>query len=395
MARALPPAPHPFCPQDHQDPMTKSLARIQVEGFRSLKQVDLSFGAITALIGPNGSGKSNLLSFLRMLPLLRSRSLRVHVGQQGGASALLHYGPEVTPELRFRLEFEEETGAVAYAARLGAAAGDQFVFLEETVEHRPAGTATFQFFSLGAGHMESRLEEAAADPDNEPARSVGSWLSQMAYFHFHDTSLTSALRRNSRQVDTAYLRSDGSNLAAYLRAIKLRATNGGRAAWHRISHAVNRVAPHVKALEPVLVDPDHPETSAVRLDWIDERDHVFESHHLSDGTLRSVALFTALEQPEDRLPAFIAIDEPELGIDPVALLLLASTIRSVSAHRQVVLATQSPILVDELEPSQVVITERRHGETKFRRLDPEKLASWLEDYTVSELYEKNVLGAMP
>ncbi|MBN8229076.1 AAA family ATPase [Corallococcus macrosporus] len=373
----------------------KAITRIHVEGYRSLQNVDLEPGRVTVLIGANGAGKSNLLSLLRMVALMRTQSLRRYVGEAGGASALLHYGPKLTRELNIRLEFEQKTGANAYVARLGYAAGDTLLFLDETVEHRRAGSDVTKLTSLGAGHKESILEEAAGEQGGPTAKTVRWWLSKTNFFHFHDTSFAAPLRQNSRQEDVRFLRSDGSNLAAYLRSLEISEEPAKQAAWRRISQLVRRVAPFIKSLQPTLVDPAHPDTSSVRLDWVDERDQLFGPHHLSDGTLRCIALFTALGQPVESLPAFLSIDEPELGLHPAALGILASLVRSTSTHAQILLATQSPALLDLFEPQEVVVTERAQGATTFRRLDPERLKGWLEDYSLSELYEKNVLGGRP
>jgi predicted ATPase len=317
------------------------------------------------------------------------------VGEAGGASALLHYGPKVTKALNIRLEFAQKTAANAYSARLGYAAGDTLVFLDETVEHRRAGSDVTKFTSLGAGHKESILEEAAGNQGDPTAKAVRWWLSKTNFFHFHDTSFAAPLRQNSRQEDVRFLHSDGSNLAAYLRSLVISEEPAKQASWRRISQLVRRVAPFIKSLEPTLVDPTNPETSSVRLDWVDERDQLFGPHHLSDGTLRCIALFTALGQPVESLPAFLSIDEPELGLHPAALGILASLVRSTSTHAQILLATQSPALLDLFEPQEVVVTERAQGATTFRRLDPERLTGWLEDYSLSELYDKNVLGGRP
>jgi predicted ATPase len=217
----------------------------------------------------------------------------------------------------------------------------------------------------------------------------------MSFFHFHDTSVTSPLRQNARQEDTRYLRSDGSNLAAYLYSLANAEGAAHQKAWRRINDFVRRIAPFVKTLDPAPVDPSQGERSAIRLDWTDESDHVFGPHHLSDGTLRAIALITALAQPAESLPRFVSIDEPELGLHPVALAIFASLVRSVSMQCQVLLATQSPALLDHFEPEEVVVAERVAGETELRRLDSDDLAAWLEEYCLSDLYDKNVLGGRP
>jgi predicted ATPase len=375
--------------------LAKALTHIHAQGFRSLREVDINPGRLTVLIGANGSGKSNLLSLLRMIPLIRTQSLRRFVGDAGGASALLHYGPKVTQQIAVRLEFSQEGGENAYDIRLGYAANDALIFRDELVEHRAAATAPFVPVSLGTGHAESRLEIDANEPGHQTSKNVRWWLKRMNFFHFHDTSLTAPLRQMSRQEDTRFLRSDGSNLAAYLRALELGETASDHAAWVRITGLVRQVAPFIKSLQPRLVVPHAPTVSAVQLDWTDERDEIFGAHHLSDGTLRALALITALAQPAERLPAFISIDEPELGLHPAAIAVLASLMRSVSSRCQVLLATQSPALLDFFEPEEVVVVERSQGATTFQRLDPQALEKWREDYTLSQLYDMNVLGGRP
>ncbi len=349
--------------------MTTRLAAIEVEGFLSLKKVELRPGPATVLIGPNGSGKSNLLKFLRMIPLIHTASLQRFVGESGGAASLLHYGPKATREISFRLEFHQDDLVNSYSARLGFAAGDTLLFLDEQVARQRPDEAAPAVFALGAGHRESSLRDAAHDERRPTELAVSRWLSSMSFFHFHDTSRESHLRTLSRSEDSRYLRSNGSNLAAYLLALRESPDEDDRAAWRCINQLVRGIAPFIKELDPVLVGnaARASDTSAVaegrsvRLDWIDQRDEVFGPHQLSDGTLRAIALITALAQPATKLPRFITIDEPELGLHPAALALLADLIHVVRDRCQVVLATQSPALLDLFEPADVVAVELRNG----------------------------------
>jgi predicted ATPase len=366
------------------------LKRVQVQGFCSLADVSLQPGRLTVLIGANGSGKSNLLRALKLAPLLRTKSLRNFVGEAGGASALLHYGPKRTQALSLALDFVQAGKANRYSARLGFAAGDTLIFLDEIVGYQPADSPSMQEHSLGAGHQESRLEEVMAQ--DVTARSVNWWLGRMNFFHFHDTSAASPLRTNARIEDHHYLRSDGSNLGAYLWHLRQSAAADDQAALRRIKGLVRQIAPMVKDLQPTPVEPGG---KAVRLDWIDDQDQVFGVHQLSDGTLRAIALVTALAQPTARLPRFISIDEPELGLHPAAITILADLARSVSQHCQVLFATQSTAWLDHFEPSEVVVAERHHGETILKRLDEAALRHWLEDYSLSEVFDKGVIGGRP
>lgn len=373
---------------------TPRLTKLQVRGFRSVHDVSLELGPLNLLIGPNGAGKSNILSVLRMIPMMRTQSLRGFVSEQGGASAILHFGPSHTREIELQVDFQTDTGTSIYYARLGYAAGDTFVFLEESVSFKAPDYDEPLHISFGAGHSESALRERARDADARTESFVNRLVGGISFFHFHDTSLTSPLRQNARASEDGYLRSDGSNLASFLYSLKTDEDPASRASWKLIEGHVKRIAPFIKALEPEALRTGDPR-SAIRLYWVDERDHRFDVHDLSDGTLRAIALITALGQPPKSLPEFICIDEPELGLHPAAMNIVSALIRSVSSHSQIILSTQSPIMLDEFRPEEVIIAENPDGVSTFRRLCGDDLVDWLSEYTLSELYDKNVLGGRP
>lgn len=374
--------------------METGLRRIDIAGFASLKDVTLSPGRLTALVGANGSGKSNLLKALRMIPLMRTGSLQRFVAEEGGASALLHYGPKRTQAITARLEFVDDGKTNVYEVRLGYAAGDKLMYLDESVGYQPAPEAELRMYSLGAGHWESALHGAVPSEGSpqqiQTARAVQYWLSQLTFFHFHDTSMESTLRTNSSAASDQYLRSDGSNLAAYLLRLAESEDQSEQNAWRRINRYVHRIAPAIKQLAPVQLNG-----SSVRLDWIDDQDERFGAHQLSDGTLRAVALITALAQPSAQLPKFMSIDEPELGLHPAAIGLLAELARSVSGHTQVLFATQSTTFLDCFEPDEIVVAERVDGATTLARPDVALLQEWLAEYTLAEVFSKGVIGGRP
>jgi predicted ATPase len=372
---------------------TKVVTRIQVEGFRSLRDVTLEPGRVTVLLGANGAGKSNFLSFLQLVPMMHTGSLQQYVGRRGGASALLHYGPKTTERLRFRLDFSQEGGDNAYEAELGYSAGDSLFVASERATYQAGPTE--RTVVVDAGRAESSLRRQAHADGDPTLKTVSWWLSRMSFYHFHDTSLTSALRQNAPASQDRFLHSEGKNLAAFLYRLRHSAEPADQAAWRRISLLVRRIAPSVAELVPTSVVPGQDPPTHVRLDWIDDRGQTFGVQELSDGTLRAIALLTALGQPASTLPAFLTIDEPELGLHPAALALFAGLVRSVSSRCQVVLATQSPALLDHFTAEDVVVVDRVAGETQFHRLDPVRLASWLEEYSLSELFDKNLLEGRP
>ena len=368
--------------------MSNSLMDVRISGFGSLRDVHLQPGRLTVLVGANGSGKSNVLRALQMVPLMRTGSLQRFVGEAGGAAALLHYGPKRTPMLSVRLEFCQAGKYNTYEARLGFAAGDRLMYMDELVGYQASASSPPRVTSLGAGHWESEL---TAQKDADPtARTVSSWLSQLTFFHFHDTSMTAALRTHARPDDDQFLRSNGSNLAAYLRRLAQSDEEDDRKAWRRINQIVRRIAPAIKELAPTVVN-----ASAVRLDWIDDQDERFGTHQLSDGTLRTIALVTALAQPTRTLPRFMSIDEPELGLHPAAIALLAELARSISRHTQVLFATQSTEFLNHFQPDEVVVVDRVGGASTLTRPEPDVLAQWLEDYSLAEVFDKGVIGGRP
>ena len=182
---------------------------------------------------------------------------------------------------------------------------------------------------------------------------------------------------------------DGSNLAAFLYLLRQKHLS----TYSMICRTVQRVAPFFDdfVLEPLRLNQDK-----IRLEWRHRgADAYFDVASLSDGTLRFIALATLLLQPEEYRPSVILVDEPELGLHPYAITLLASLIKQVSHTTLVILSTQSPLLLDHFEPEDVLVAERVNGSTQFTRLDADRLAIWLEEYSLGQLGEKNELDGRP
>ena len=378
--------PLPEDPPLAQDAGADGIQQIHIAGFCSLKDVVLEPGRLTLLIGPNGAGKSNLLQALRLVPLLRTRSLQSYVADHGFGAALLHYGPKTTDAIEIGVLIRDQGSSYRYDARLAFASDDSLYFQTENAAClRPDDSWVIS--TLGGGHRESKLLEAS--PENQTVATVNRWLGRMTFYHFHDTSAQSKLRTHARREDDRFPRSDGSNLAAYLLRLKESDQDADRKSWQRINRHCRHIAPAIKELDPVAIN------DSVRLDWVDNRDQRFGCHQFSDGTLRALALITVLSQPTAKLPRMISIDEPELGLHPSAIALIAELCRSISRHTQIILSTQSTELLDHFSADEVVVVESDHGETRLTRLSSDALQRWLEDYSLSELYNKGVIGGKP
>jgi len=378
--------PLPEVPPLAQDAGGDGIQQIHIAGFCSLKDVVLEPGRLTLLIGPNGAGKSNLLQALRLIPLLRTRSLQSYVADHGFGAALLHYGPKTTEAIEIGVLIRDQGSSYRYDARLAFASDDSLYFQTENAAClRPDDSWVIS--TLGGGHRESKLLEES--PENQTVVAVNRWLGRMTFYHFQDTSAQSNLRTHARREDDRYPRSDGSNLAAYLLRLQESDQDADRKSWQRINRHCRHIAPAIKELDPVAIN------DSVRLDWIDVRDQRFGCHQFSDGTLRALALITVLSQPTAKLPRLISIDEPELGLHPSAIALIAELCRSISRHTQIILSTQSTELLDHFSADEVVVVESDHGETRLTRLSSDALQRWLEDYSLSELYNKGVIGGKP
>ena len=376
-----------------------SIERVRVRGLRSLRDVELAMSPLTVLIGANGAGKSNFAKVFQLLSFVQSRSLGQFVTDHNGASALLHRGAKATPELTVELELRDEIGPLGYRVKLVATAGDQLWIREEAVCGRAPGddaASARDWIVVTSNARESELTDRAKD---EPvAKRVNHVVRSLKQQHVPDTSKNSSLRSRAKQGDDKYLRADGGNLAAFLLARRDDDTVPGRAAWRRFLHLFQRVAPFVKELSPQNVGG-----GGVELRGSDELDEVGGVDALSDGTLRALALFAMLTQPPSGLPRLLVIDEPELGLHPVAIHLLVSLCRSVSGDCQVVLATQSSAVLDLAQPAEVVVAERSEAASIFRRLDVDAVAGWLREFApgdgdeaaLSDLAEMNLLGGRP
>lgn len=369
--------------------MQTFLKSIQIEGFKSIRSSTLELQSLNVLIGANGAGKSNFISFFKMLNHMMTDSFSLWVEQYaGGASSVLHLGVKKTNSILGKLEYQTEQGVNTYQFVLAyAPAGDTLIFTDESVGFQRLKKLP-ALRSLGAGHKETLLISSVSevDPTKKTARFVSNLLKRTRVYQFHDTSDSARIKQNADVSDDFFLKSDAGNLAAVL--LNLR-QNFPRH-YERIVQTIRLSAPFFNDF--VL----EPNGQKIRLRYSEfGSDTVFGVHQISDGTLRFMALMTLLLQPIERMPSVIIVDEPELGLHPHALETLLSVMRSVSTNRQIIVSTQSIALVDHLEPEEIIIAERHGFETQFKRLDSQKLKTWLEEYSLGELWEMNVLGGRP
>ena len=360
---------------------------ITVEGYKSIDRIDrLEIRPINVLIGPNGAGKSNFIGVFSFLNAIREGSLRTYVMRAGGADKILHFGSNTTQHLTIHISFEAELNQ--YSIKLAPDVSDGMYPEEEIAyfwikEKHPTPYEEY---------LDSRKGEAGISKHTvvpSVARYVRGHLAKWRIYHFHDTSSKSPIKKTSDVDDNRYLRSDGSNLAAFL----YRLCNKHEETYDLIQRTVQLAAPFFDdfVLNPLALNEDK-----IRLEWSHRgSDAYFNASSLSDGTLRFMALATLLLQPASLRPSVILIDEPELGLHPYAITIVASLIKQASVESQIVVSTQSSLFLDHFQPEDVLVANRVDGATRITRLEVDKLKVWLEDYSLGQLWEKNEFGGRP
>jgi predicted ATPase len=361
------------------------LQRLVLRGFKSIRDIDLELRPLNILIGANGAGKSNLISFFKMLNEMMADRLQQYIGISGRSQSLLYFGPKITSQIEAQLEFKFRGGIYIYDLRLFHAAGDTLIFGEEKLSFLGTSYSLPMTGSLGAGHQETKILEAAHQ-GVQTAIPLKYLLYQFRVYHFHDTSTTAGVRQSCYVGDNRLLMPDGGNLAALL----LRFREDHSTVYQRIVKTIRLIAPFFDDFDL------EPRANNIILNWREKgSDQVFGPHQLSDGTLRAICLTTLLLQPEDELPELIIVDEPELGLHPYALNIVAAMFGKASYHTQILISTQSSSFLDNFNPEDIITVDREDRESQFKRPNPTELEAWLEEYSLGEIWEKNILSGGP
>lgn len=369
------------------------LKSVKIRGYKSISKdmpltLTLSDSNVNILIGPNGAGKSNIVSFFKMLGYVMSGNLQLFVERMGTNNSFLYYGPKITPYLEAEIETDNTKYFDRYKFRMVPAEPDRLIFSSESVEWGLYSNPNkINRIQLEPNYKESSLTSTVNDQRLKTIRSV---LSYCKVYQFHDSSASGPLRQSSTVDSAPYLQSEGNNLASFLYYLQ-----------HNFSESYGRIVSYVRMVVPQFKDfflqPN--ERGYISLRWVDNtlNDYVFNVSQFSDGSIRFIALATLLLQPEKTMPGVIIIDEPELGLHPFAIGQLSEMIKTAALHAQVIVATQSPSLMDGFEVENIRVVERDDDNecTLLRELNQESLRWWLEDYTLSELWEKNVIGGRP
>jgi predicted ATPase len=361
-------------------PVTGSdqISRLVLSGYKSIAECDLNLGRINVLIGANGAGKSNLINFFRLINRILDSQLQTSVGSAGGPDALLYFGRKKTEEMRAQLFF----GNNGYRFTLRPTQDNRMMFYHEALWWNVSGD-----YHPASGHFETNYKDKRGHGANwgHVVPAMRSWR----LYHFHDTSESALVKQIHNISDNEYLRDDARNLAAFL----LRLKNQHAEYYQRIVKVIRLVAPFFGDfyLRRTIHNKER-----IQFEWTEQgQDEPFPASALSDGTLRFICLATVLLQPRAFMPAAILIDEPELGLHPFAISVLAGLMKSASEQHQLIVSTQSVELVNEFDAEDLIVVDKRGGASTFERPDTGKLSEWLAEYSLGELWKKNLLGGRP
>ncbi|HOS58137.1 MAG TPA: AAA family ATPase [Bacteroidales bacterium] len=346
------------------------LQKIRIKGYKSIKEMELKLTPLNILIGANGVGKSNFISFFKLLNNIYEQRLQQFT-LKSNADDLLHYGRKNTKQIYGYLQFDNN----AYEFLLAPTDdGRLFIEHENSIYQNDRG---FDNYNL----LESKIKESTIYRN----RWLREHLESYKIYHFHDTSNTAPLRSVANIQDNRLLKEDGGNLAAYLYYLQKKYPLN----FKRIERIVRSIVPFFERfdLSPYLLDENR-----IFLEW-EEKEYpetYFNANHLSDGSLRFIALVTLLMQPN--LPKVIIIDEPELGLHPTAINKLAGLMKSAADKGcQIIVSTQSVTLLNNFETNDIVTVDKEENQSVFRRLDEVQLRHWIDDYSIGELWIKNII----
>lgn len=373
-----------------------SLQKIAIRGFKSIRELEaLDLRPLNVLIGPNGGGKSNFIELLRMLSSIPRGHLQSFASTHGGPGNILFCGRN---ERSMSVEVKLYFGSFSYQCTL-VPSEKTLIFQGEMVTidlpyNQPIAIhhATPEMLRKStprvptkSGHSESEFSKLDSKSDDTELIAVMDAMDGFRLFQFHDTLNKVQVRYSQSMYDRAVLEPNGKNLLSTLEYISVRFPDHYRAIVSTIQVAC-----------PFFGDFIFPQDSTGDTDvkWyrMEDRNTLLSFRSLSRGTVRFIALATLLLQPSELQPHVMLIDEPELGLHPLALTLLGEMLTAASDNRQLIVATQSADLISEMQPENVIVVDRRAEESVFSRLKTSELADWLPDFSLGELWKSNLFG---
>ncbi len=352
------------------------LERITLKNLLSFRNAEVELRPLNILIGENTAGKSNLIEAVGLLQSLPS-DFRSAILRGGGAHFWIWLGagnPVATLGCRvdgvdYEMEFSDTAGLTILSERL---------FQGSQMHFDRGGISGFSPFPAEAMFA---VNKSLNDPT--PATSIGRRLDRIRIYREFQTGPRSGSRNGiNSSVSGDYLLENGDNLAAVLQELDF-------------LNLRERIADYLNRLSDRLSDVRVRLDGGVARAYLRERGLLepVPSSRMSDGTLKFLCLLAVLLHPDP--PPLICIDEPEQGLHPDAVQIVARLLRDASERTQVIVTTHSEALIDEFTdtPEAVLVCERDdENGTQCRRLSSENLEVWLQEYSLGKLWRKGEIG---
>ena len=362
------------------------LDKISIKGYKSIQSLEnFELTNLNILLGANGAGKSNFIKIFKLLAEMYEQNLQTYVQISGGPDVFLYYGRKKSQKIDMAFYFSDN----AYKFSLKPTLDNRLIFEKEEL----CFTGAYRGFD-GLARVPSssviqisRSESELKNSNHKYASYIKPAIESWRIYHFHDTSDTALVKQIHSKNDNLKLKTDAANLAAFLMRLK-----------HFYPENYQHIIQTIRLVAPFFADFVHRENEEnVQLEWFEQGnpDTPFKAHVLSDGTLRFICLATLLLQPFQLMNDTVLIDEPELGLHPYAISVLADLIKRAAEKKQLIISTQSVELVNHFSAADIIVVDRINDASTFKRMDEEKLQNWLEDYSLGELWTQNVLGGRP
>ena len=376
---------------------------ISVRGFRRLQNIDLEMRNLIVMIGANGAGKTSFLDVLSILAASASGNLQNLLQLKGGLNEILTRGklqeleieismqvPDKKPPLKYSLILSPK--GLSYEVRDEYLTQQRNLSRTEPFKYIESQGLNIKYFQEGSGLLRPNWEHNPLETSlsqvpkmyREP-ESLRKSLASCTYYGALDVSEKSPIRLPQAMRPAKLPGASGENLVSCL--YDLRETDPDR--FEMVENIISAAFPDFERLNfpPVAA-------GTMSMTWKDRNfSQPFYIHELSEGTLRFLWLVALLQS--QTLTTVTLLDEPEVSLHPELLRHLVYLMREASKHTQLIVATHSDRLIRFLKPHEVLVCELEEGEAKMRWADTLNLDKWLEDYSLDQLWEMNVMGGRP
>lgn len=392
------------------------ILNLKIEGYRSLKKVSWSPGDLNVLIGPNGSGKSNLLRMLELISMSARGQLGKYIKRAGGMDPLVWDGKAESIQFavdtspvekdrdtdKDRLTYEMQMGRIGrsstyridyellgnyYRVRRGDC-DEPFKMLERALKR--AVVFDEHDHSLVAPEESVIEEESLLSLSSGPFTQnryippFQKYMAEWSVYHDFHVNMDALIRQPAVARYETRVDPDGQNLISVLHTLYTES----RDFKNDINMAMR--AAFGDDFDELMFPPAADQRIQLRVRW-KTLNREQSAADLSDGTLRFLFLLTVLASPD---PApLIAVDEPETGLHPAMLPIVAEYAIDASDRTQVILTTHSPQFLDafrEVVPTTTIV-KWSEGRTELKNVEGQQLARWLKAYSLGSLFRSGEL----